>query len=203
MENPALSAAFGDAMRQAEGESHILRDSENLPQCGCGDVNLFAVFAEKMSQCAAASGRAGCIVPGGMATDDTTKDFFAGLVETKRLVSLPHFENEESVFPSVHHAFRFCLPTVGCAESAEFVFYARQVEHLSDESRKFHLTAEDFDLLNPNSRTCPTFRSSRDAELNKAIYRRSGVLTREVAPLRRTNRSTVEPAREIGTWKFK
>lgn len=111
MENPALSAAFGDAMRQAEGESHILRDSENLPQCGCGDVNLFPVFAEKMSQCAAASGRAGCIVPGGMATDDTTKDFFAGLVETKRLVSLPHFENEESVFPSVHHAFRFCLPT--------------------------------------------------------------------------------------------
>ena len=31
-------------------------------------------------------------------------------------------------------------------------------------------------LLNPNTRTCPVFRSRRDAELTKAIYRRVPVL---------------------------
>ena len=34
-------------------------------------------------------------------------------------------------------------------------------------------------LLNPNTRTCPTFRSRSDAELAKAIYRRVPVLIRE------------------------
>lgn len=34
-------------------------------------------------------------------------------------------------------------------------------------------------LINPNTRTCATFRSRRDAELTKAIYRRVPVLIRE------------------------
>src|SRR5690606_35672666 len=41
-------------------------------------------------------------------------------------------------------------------------------------------SAEDIALLNPNTRTCPTFRSRRDAELTKAIYRRVPVLVNEV-----------------------
>jgi hypothetical protein len=41
------------------------------------------------------------------------------------------------------------------------------------------LTPEDFALLNPNTRTCPVFRTSRDAELTKAIYGRVPVLVNE------------------------
>jgi hypothetical protein len=41
------------------------------------------------------------------------------------------------------------------------------------------LTAADIALLNPNTRTCPIFRSRADAELTKAIYRRVPVLIRE------------------------
>jgi len=37
-------------------------------------------------------------------------------------------------------------------------------------------------LLNPNTRTCPIFRTRRDAELTKAIYRRVPVLIREGPP---------------------
>ena len=33
--------------------------------------------------------------------------------------------------------------------------------------------------MNPNTGTCPIFRSKRDAEINKAIYRRVPVLIRE------------------------
>ena len=31
--------------------------------------------------------------------------------------------------------------------------------------------------MNPNTGTCPIFRSKRDAEINKAIYRRVPVLS--------------------------
>ncbi len=34
-------------------------------------------------------------------------------------------------------------------------------------------------MLNPNTRTCPIFRSRQDAELTKAIYRRVPVLLDE------------------------
>jgi len=45
--------------------------------------------------------------------------------------------------------------------------------------RTFSLSPEDFRLLNPNTRTCPVFRTRQDAELTKAIYRRVPVLWRE------------------------
>jgi hypothetical protein len=51
------------------------------------------------------------------------------LVESKRLVQLILFENEEFIFSSVHHSFRFCLLVVGaegaCDRSA-FAFFLRQ-----------------------------------------------------------------------------
>ncbi|MBO0798761.1 MAG: hypothetical protein J2P31_08045, partial [Blastocatellia bacterium] len=48
-----------------------------------------------------------------------------------------------------------------------------------DERRHFTLSADEIALLNPNTRTCPVFRTKRDAELTKAIYRRVPVLIRE------------------------
>ena len=122
-----------------------------------------------------AHGRQGAILPTGIATDDTTKRFFGDLVEQRSLVSLYSFENEEFVFPAVHHATKFCLLTLaGSMESSpsDFVFYARRVSDLDEPERHFTLTPEDFALLNPNTRTCPTFRSRSDAELVKAVYRR-------------------------------
>src|SRR3546814_15842192 len=76
------------AARQAEGESHLLRSSGRFPLCGRGDVNTYTVFAESMRNSVAARGRAGVIVPSGIATDDTTKHFFADLFDTLSLVSL-------------------------------------------------------------------------------------------------------------------
>jgi hypothetical protein len=45
--------------------------------------------------------------------------------------------------------------------------------------RLFTLSPEDFALLNPNTKTCPVFRTRQDAELTLAIYRRVPVLWRE------------------------
>jgi hypothetical protein len=67
-------------------------------------------------------------------------------------------------------------------EEAEFVFFAHAVADLADEERRFILTSDEITLLNPNTRTCPIFRSRRDAEITKAIYRRVPVLIREGPP---------------------
>ena len=131
------------------------------------------------------AGRIGCIVPTGIATDDTTKHFFHSIVHTLSLVSLLGFENEEFVFPQVDHSTKFCLLTLSgyaYARPSDYVFFARRAEQLDDSERRFTLTAEEIALLNPNTRTCPVFRSRRDAELTKAIYRRVPVLVREGNP---------------------
>ena len=182
-EDPALYSAFTDALREHDGMSHFLGDSGRFPFCGRGRINLYAVFAECMRALLNDVGLAGCVLPTGIATDDTTKFFFQDVVESNSLVSLYSFENEEFVFTNVHHATRFCLFTAGgiakpVTEAPEFVFFARQVEHLRDPERRFSLSAEEIRLLNPNTRTCPIFRSGHDAELTKAIYRRVPVLIR-------------------------
>ena len=50
---------------------------------------------------------------------------------------------------------------------------------LRDPQKRFSLTAGEIALLNPNTRTCPIFRSRRDAELTLGIYRRVPVLVNE------------------------
>jgi hypothetical protein len=147
-------------------------------------VNTYALFAEHNCSVLGPFGRSGFIVPTGIATDDTTKEFFAALVEGSQLAAFYSFENEEFVFPAVHHAFRFALLTVDRSrrsKRADLVFFARHVEALADGERHFSLSPEEFKLINPNTRTCPTFRSARDAELNLQIYRRAGVFVVEGA----------------------
>jgi hypothetical protein len=62
---------------------------------------------------------------------------------------------------------------------ALFIFFARQLAEVADSERVFALTPADIALLNPNTRTCPIFRTRRDAEITKAIYRRVPVLIDE------------------------
>ena len=50
---------------------------------------------------------------------------------------------------------------------------------MADPRRRFTLTPDEFRLINPNTLTCPVFRSARDAELTKKLYRAAPVLIRE------------------------
>jgi hypothetical protein len=51
-----------------------------------------------------------------------------------------------------------------------------------DPERVYRLTAADIVTLNPNTGTCPVFRTRRDAEINLSIYRRIDVLWKESEP---------------------
>jgi hypothetical protein len=183
-EDPALYQSFLDDRRKAEGESHFVRSSERYPLCGRGTVNTYAIFAETNRLIVSSTGRVGCILPSGIATDDLTKFFFQALMEAQSLSSLYDFENREGLFPAVDSRMKFCLLTLTgerrkAAQGSDFVFFAHQVEDLREEWRHFRLAAEDIARLNPQSRTCPIFRSKRDAELAKAIYLRAGTKSLE------------------------
>lgn len=178
----ALYDSFIAARRGAEAVSLFAHDGRRYPLTGVGDVNTYALFAETFLQATAPNGRAGFIVPTGIATDDSTKAYFERLAVGGYLRSLLSLENEEFVFPSVHHAFRFSLLTLGgspSSEPASLVFFARQPEQIHDSRRQFKLAPEEFSLINPNTRTCPVFRSEHDAELTKKFYRTAPVLIEE------------------------
>jgi len=172
---PPLFAEFQAAKRIYEATSVYARDSSRYELSAVGKLNTYALFAETALALRAAQGRAGIIVPSGVATDDSTKAFFSHIADG-RLVSLFDFENRDALFPGVHRSYKFSLLTLGQAERAELAFFLTAPEQLKDARRRFALTPAEFALLNPNTRTCPVFRSQADAELTKKIYRRVPVL---------------------------
>lgn len=178
-----LYADFMHARRTAEATSvfaHVKgEDGGRYPLTGVGDVNTYALFAETISGLAAESGRAGFIVPTGIATDDSTKAFFGDITQRGRLISLYDFENRDKLFPAVDSRQKFCLLTLGAADEATFICFATQVAQLADARRRFTLAPNDFRLINPNTLTCPVFRTKRDAELTKKLYRAAPVLIDE------------------------
>lgn len=125
-------------------------------------------------------------MPTGIATDDTTKFFFADCVDDRRLASLFDFENAAPIFSGVHRSYKFCLLTLTGRKrpvaDAEFVFFAHRASDLADPERRFTLSPEDLALINPNTKTAPVFRSRRDAEITSKIYRNVPVLIREDDP---------------------
>lgn len=175
----ALFDAFVEAKREAEATSEFVRvtqsDGGRFPLTGRGDVNTYALFAELFLNLA--RGRAGVILPTGIATDATTAAFFSEVIQKRRLSSLISFENEEFIFPSVHHSFRFCLLTlVSYSEiPPKFAFFLRNAAAIHEADRTFTLSPEAILQLNPNTGTAPVFRTRADAELTAKIYEHSGV----------------------------
>ena len=181
--NPALARLWESHKRSIEGFSKFSRTGGRFPLTAVGKINTYSIFAETARSICSSDGRVGMIVPSGIATDDTTKVFFADLVNRQSLVSLYDFENREGVFPGVHRSYKFCLLTLTGAGSpssqAEFAFFLHRTEQLHDTGRRFALAAADFALFNPNTRTCPVFRTRRDADIAGKMHRRAGVFWKE------------------------
>lgn len=181
--NPALYREYQQAMHSADAFGKFLRGSGRNMLTAVGDINTYSVFAELSASLVHNNGRTGIIVPTGIATDDSNKAFFGAMVEQNRLVSLFDFENRERIFQAVDSRYKFCLLTLAGgdigAQQALFGFFLTRVAHLQDELRIFSLSKADFLRLNPNTKTCPVFRTRVDAELTTSIYRRVPVLINE------------------------
>lgn len=187
--DPQLAKAWQEQKRFDAAMIDFIRNSGVYPLTGVGKFNSFALFAELSRRIQDDAGRAGVIVPSGIATDYTTRYFFQDIVETDSLRSLYDFENREGIFPAIDSRLKFCLLTLAGSSSqvderAEFVFFAHKISDLQDTERRFTLSAEEIKLLNPNTFNCPIFRYRRDAEIVKAIYRRIPIFLDEQDPPR-------------------
>lgn len=181
-----LYESFITALHSAESTSVFVHANEKTyADCryaltGCGDVNMYALFAELIYTMIDTFGTAGFIVPSGIATDDGTKAYFGKIATSGLLKSLYDFENREGLFPTVDSRFKFSLITLAPKDGmSDFAFFLHNLNELEDSRRHFTMTPEDFDLINPNTHTCPVFRSGEDAKLAKKIYKKAGVFVNE------------------------
>ncbi|MCI0720510.1 MAG: N-6 DNA methylase, partial [Acidobacteria bacterium] len=177
----ARVARFDAARHAAEAASKFIREGKRFPLTAVGDINTYALFAELARTLLNRQARAGIIVPTGIATDDTNKEFFGHLNREQVLPSFFDFENREAIFPGVHRSYKFSLFTISArpASATTFACYLTRTEQIRDAARRFELAPEDFALLNPNTRTCPIFRTRADADLTKKIYGQVPILVNE------------------------
>jgi len=179
-ENPELYEKYLHALAEADRMLTYARKSGRYPLTGKGDINTYVLFAELAMNIVAPKGRVGLLVPSGVATDKTTAKLFNELMATKRLRRLYDFENKKGIFADVHRAFKFSVLNLGGSsatiDEVDFAFYAHSLSELKDKKRHIPLSEADMRLMNPNTKTCPVFRSRRDADITRAIYQRVPVL---------------------------
>ena len=124
------------------------------------------------------------ILPSGLVTGYTYRDFLRHLLSTKTLASFFGFENEDKLFKSVHNETKFGLLTVtGGREKIEqpwFTAHIRQPEQITDPDRRYALTVDEIEAINPNTLNLPAFRFQKDAEVTAAIHKAAPILVRNV-----------------------
>lgn len=175
-EQPAQYRAFQNALHNADALSKFLRGSDRFPLTARGDINTYAVFTDLAEKSMAQVGRAGLIIPTGIATDKTYASFFSELMERSRIDRFIGFINSRKIFPEIKDYIKFALLILGSQETAKFMFLLTEVGQIKDERRGFSLSNQEFHLLNPNTLNCPIFRNRPDADIAKGIYQRIPVL---------------------------
>ena len=174
---PKLYEQYQTAQLEAESLSRFVRFCGRFPLTATGDIDLYPLFAE---HCMSNSKKSwGMVIPLGIAVNESNKKFFSKLIDENRLMSLFAFENEEKIF-QIAHNYKFCLLTAGNAQTEPRTvkggFYLRRIEHLVDPVRIYTIGTKDFALLNPNTKTCPVFRTSKDAELTTKLYHHTQII---------------------------
>lgn len=178
-ERPELHAEFARDKRQFEAMNDFARAGGRFDLTARGKVNTYGLFAEHFLNLTRDRGRAGVIVPTGIATDATTASFFGHLMNSGRLASLYSAYEVRQWFKGTDDRKSFCLLTIGPSKLAEFIFNFVQISDLEDDRRRFTLSPHEIARINPNTKTAPVFRAREDARLTASIYDRVPVLIDE------------------------
>jgi hypothetical protein len=179
--NPELYEEYRRAKQRADDELAWARDSGQYPLMGRGDTNLYAVMTERGRDILKFEAYMGFVVPSGIATDKTTSEFFADLVEEEVLRTLLDFENKAGLFPHVHREQKFSVIVFSGGVTQRRIdcgFFLHTPADVGNPDRSFALRPDDLALFNPNTLTCPIIRTRREAEVMRAIYQSATVLIR-------------------------
>lgn len=180
--NPHLWANYRRTNRNYKARNNFYRGTGRYPLSAHGNLDTYSLFAEIFLGLVHPQGRAGLIVPRGIATDDSNKIFFRAILTQKRLVSLFDFENREKIFP-IDSRKNFCLLTLSGTDNpipqAEFAFFLHQVEQLKGKECRIQLSIDDFQLFNPNTLTCPIFRTHKDMSIARKLHQRAGIFWKD------------------------
>ena len=186
----SLAAEFDAAKAQAESLSQVVRSGGDYPLLSGGDINLYSLFVERSMSLIKPDGFVGLLTPSGIYADKTAARFFKSVSTSGRIGSLVDFENRrlgtdlQPFFPDVDSRFKFCALILGGEErqfdQAECAFFLHDTKTVHDEDRCFPLSPEDFARVNPNTGTAPVFRSRRDAEITRRIYKQHPVLVKRL-----------------------
>lgn len=172
--HPAIFDAYQAEKRRFESSNEFARSAGRFELTARGKVNTYALFAELSLALGKPTGRAGIIVPTGLATDLNTSAFLKHCTRSGSLVRLMGFENEEFLFPGIHNATKFALYTFANNRSdgspASYTFLLRNLIQAQQSERTFDLSYSELMLLSPNTGTVPIFRSKADAMLAKKVY---------------------------------
>ena len=177
---------FDAAKARADGMGQLVRGSGHYPLLGGGDINLYSLFVERAMGLVRPDGFVGLLTPSGIYADKTAARFFKSVSTSGRVSGLFDFENRRlgtglpHFFPDVDSRFKFCVLVFGGEErrfdETECAFFLADTETIRDAERCFPLAPNDFSRVNPNTGTAPVFRSRRDAEITRGIYKRHPVL---------------------------
>ncbi len=170
--NTNLFYAWKKEVRRGEAERAFIRLSGRYPLTSYGRLNTYSLFAELAGSIISSHGLWGMVLPTGIATDAFNQYFFGYVVNRKVLCSFFSFENEEFIFPAIHHATKFALMTVAGEsrdKDPELAFSLRSIDELDKPYRRYRLSSSDINLINPNTATCPVFRTSQDAAITAFV----------------------------------
>lgn len=181
--DPQLASEYDFARHAMDAEQKFVHDSGRFPFTSFGRLNLAPLFTELGRHLVSPFGKCGLIVPVGIATDSFTQHFFSDILNAGSLDRLIGYENESFIFPAVANVVRFCTLVLNGSklkqDSPEFAFLIRYFAQLTETDRFFRLSKDQIRLLNPNTNTCPIFRSKADAQLTTKLYSAFGVLVDE------------------------
>lgn len=180
--NPSLLDSYNAAMREVEGEGHLVKNSGYYKHCITGELNTFAIFCELSLNIISKEAYCGLILKSTIATGDTYSEFFQ-LLSQKHLISFYDFKNWALYFPNVGFHERYALVTLaGSKDSSvpmKFGFQFVRVEELNNPDKVYALTQGDLSLFSPNSGTCPLFTDVRQKTIANKIYNKFPVLVQE------------------------
>jgi hypothetical protein len=178
--NPSLYEEYLTAKRWNDCLSVFFRDSGSFPLTGVSRINLYSVFTEQFYNLKNNIGNAGIIVPPGIVAEDNNKALFNKLFTSKSILSFVDFENRKGFFRDVHKEYRFSLFTIGSnVKQASFYFFLTDIEQILDEQRRILMTAEDIEIINPNTLTLPIIKSRKDFQILLKLHKGKSIVIDE------------------------